>query len=282
MTGHPAPPGPEGSSDPRVYLDRQSGRWRYEDDDGDEWEWQPRAAPRPPPRETGAGEGEEEEPSSSSAAPSASSSAAPALQGAWIKVIDEDLINAQQAVYGEAAPEQTQAEAQPKKRKKPNSGSGTSEPPSKKPKPITSLYVSGLPLDCSADEIASVFSRYGLLLEDDEGKPRIKLYYDDATGQFKGEALVVYFKPESVELAINLLDDTHLRAALGQTSGPKMKVQLAQFPAADSSQKQPQQTGASSTTSNPAAGSGSGSGSRRNLTDHERKKIQKRVARMEK
>ncbi len=100
------------------------------------------------------------------------------------------------------------------------------------PKPITSLYVSGLPLDATSDEIARVFSRYGVLLEDDQGKPRVKMYHDDKTGMFRGEALVVYFKPESVELAINMLDETNMRAAIGQTSssGPIMRVQRAQFP----------------------------------------------------
>ncbi len=57
-----------------------------------------------------------------------------------------------------------------------------------------------------------------MLLEDDQGKPRFKMYYDDKTGMFRGEALVVYFKPESVELAINMLDETNMRAAIGQTS----------------------------------------------------------------
>ncbi|PWN47371.1 hypothetical protein IE53DRAFT_390490, partial [Violaceomyces palustris] len=190
-----------------------------------------------------------------------------------------------------------------------------SVPPSKKPRPITSLYVTGLPLDCTASEIASVFSRYGLLLEDDEGRPRIKLYHDQATGAFKGEALVVYFKPESVQLAINLLDDTPLRAMLGQTSGPVMKVQRAEFGGKnDPSQNQstapqanlapkpsdgdqglvPVQRQASvehqpssTVTTTPSQGLGGGGGgggsggSRRNLSEQEKKRIQKRVARME-
>lgn len=101
--------------------------------------------------------------------------------------------------------------------------------PSKRSRPNTSVFVSGLPLDASMHEIADVFARYGVLLEDDEGKPRVKMYHDEATQAFKGEALVVYFKPESVELAIQLLDDTYLRAASGTTSGPRMRVQRAEF-----------------------------------------------------
>lgn len=97
----------------------------------------------------------------------------------------------------------------------------------KRARPNTSVFVSGLPLDAGVLEIAEVFARYGVLLEDDDGRPRVKLYYDDQS--FKGEALVVYYKPESVELAIQLLDDTYLRAARGVTSGPRMRVERAEF-----------------------------------------------------
>ena len=60
--------------------------------------------------------------------------------------------------------------------------------------------------------------------EIDSGKPRIKLYTNDS-GNFKGDALIVFFRSESVDLAIQLLDDTEFR--LGQ--GQKMKVAAADF-----------------------------------------------------
>lgn len=41
-------------------------------------------------------------------------------------------------------------------------------------------------------------------------KPRIKLY-TNAQGQRNGEGLVTYLRPESVALAIDLLDDTEYR-----------------------------------------------------------------------
>jgi HIV Tat-specific factor 1 len=52
--------------------------------------------------------------------------------------------------------------------------------------------------------------------------------YEDDKGQFKGDALVVYFRPESVNLAIQMLDDSEFR--LG-TEGPmgRMRVQAADF-----------------------------------------------------
>lgn len=53
----------------------------------------------------------------------------------------------------------------------------------------------------------------------------MKMYARD-DGTFSGEALVVYFKEDSVVLALNLLDDAELR--LGD-SGTVMRVQRAEF-----------------------------------------------------
>lgn len=52
--------------------------------------------------------------------------------------------------------------------------------------------------------------------------------YTDDNGAFKGEALVVYFRPESVNLAIQMLDDSDFR--IGQTGlTGAMRVQAADF-----------------------------------------------------
>ncbi len=92
----------------------------------------------------------------------------------------------------------------------------------------TAVYVTSLPTDITLDEVHTVFSRCGVIAEEiDRGKPRIKLYTDEE-GNFKGDALIVYFRAESVDLAIQMLDDTDFR--LGQP-GPagKMKVAAADF-----------------------------------------------------
>jgi HIV Tat-specific factor 1 len=61
------------------------------------------------------------------------------------------------------------------------------------------------------EEVNSVFSKCGMIAEEiDSGLPRIKLYTDD-NGNVKGDALIVYFRPESVKLAIQMLDDTDFR-----------------------------------------------------------------------
>lgn len=104
------------------------------------------------------------------------------------------------------------------------------EPPA--PKQNTAIYVTGLPLDATAEEVHDLFSRKcGVVAEEiDSGKPRIKMYTDEQ-GNFKGDALVVFFKPQSVDMAIMLLDDTDFRFS---SSGPSGKMRVM---AADSSYK---------------------------------------------
>lgn len=62
-------------------------------------------------------------------------------------------------------------------------------------------------------------------MEDDEGKPKVKLYQSE-DGTFNGDALVVYYKEESVDLAVTLLDDAELRLGEADT---RMKVQRAEY-----------------------------------------------------
>ena len=59
--------------------------------------------------------------------------------------------------------------------------------------------------------------------------------YEDDQGQFKGDALVVYFRPESVQLAIQMLDDSDFK--LGQ-EGPNGRMRVVE---ADQSYKKVQQ-----------------------------------------
>lgn len=87
------------------------------------------------------------------------------------------------------------------------------------------MYVTGLPLDTEPDEVVERFSRCGLIEEDDQGEPKVKLYARD-DGSFSGEALVVYFKEDSVILALNILDDAELR--IGDSS-TRMTVKVAEF-----------------------------------------------------
>ncbi len=46
-----------------------------------------------------------------------------------------------------------------------------------------------------------MFSKCGIIKEGDDGKPRIKIYRDKATGMPKGDGLVTYLKVPSVRRA---------------------------------------------------------------------------------
>ncbi|KAI0769779.1 hypothetical protein BD413DRAFT_477399 [Trametes elegans] len=194
------------ANDPHVHFDRTAGTWRFEQDDGTELEYD-------------------------------------AAKGAWVPLVDEDLVKAQQAAYSVAGVDE-ETPAAPvlkrltKKRKEPNDGydgpvnikrgknadassSGASERRSKN----TAVYVTGLPPDADLDEVAARFGKFGLIEEDDGGAPKVKLYARE-DGTFSGDALVVYFKEESVDLAITMLDDAELRVGEPST---RMRVQRAEF-----------------------------------------------------
>lgn len=88
--------------------------------------------------------------------------------------------------------------------------------------------MTSIPLDADSEEIHHVFSKCGVIAEEiDSAQPRIKMY-EDEQGRFKGEALVVYFRPESVDLATQMLDDSDFRFGVAGPMG-KMKVQKADY-----------------------------------------------------
>jgi HIV Tat-specific factor 1 len=87
------------------------------------------------------------------------------------------------------------------------------------------VYVTNLPSDTEIDEILERFGKCGVIEEDDQGEPKIKMYARE-DGTFSGESLVVFFKEDSVTLAVNLMDEAELR--LGDAS-TRMRVQKAEF-----------------------------------------------------
>ncbi|UKZ79563.1 hypothetical protein TrVFT333_007321 [Trichoderma virens FT-333] len=142
---------------------------------------------------------------------------------------DDDASNKKrkQGVENGDANDGTPKPARPNKKQKP--------PP--QPKQNTAVYVTGLPADATVDEVHDLFSRKGGVIaeEIDSGAPRIKMY-NDSEGNFKGDALIVFFKPQSVDMAIMLLDDTNFRFLPSGTTEGRIRVQ-----AADSSYKKTQQ-----------------------------------------
>lgn len=190
--------------DPHIHFSRETGRWEYEDDDGNTMEWD-------------------------------------MVKSAWVPVVDDDLLKKQQAAYSVAGVDEEAPALEPraKKRKKEEDpdlpvnikrskkGSASKPQVSKN----TAVYVTGLPPDATKDEVVERFSKFGLIMEDDQGAPKVKMYARD-DGSFNGEALVVYFKEESVSLAVTMLDDAELRIGVDKT---RMSVQKADF-----THKQPQ------------------------------------------
>ncbi|KAF8345816.1 hypothetical protein F5887DRAFT_137416 [Amanita rubescens] len=192
------------ADDPRIFLSKITNTWHFEDDDGTEMEFN-------------------------------------ADKGAWLPALDEDLVKLQQAAYSvagvdEEIPAAPVLRRENKKRKeydyhvagpsfkKGKSGNKEQSMGEKKSK-NTAVYVSGLPADTNLEELVDRFSKCGVIEEDDEGDPKVKMYAGD-DGSFSGEALVVYFKEDSVTLAVNLLDEAELR--LGDLS-TVMSVQRADF-----------------------------------------------------
>ena len=91
------------------------------------------------------------------------------------------------------------------------------------------IYVTGLPLDTNTEELHKVFSKAGILdLDPTTLQPKIKLYRHKLDNTLKGDASLCYARPESVELAMTLLDGTPLRYENDDTN-TIMSVQRAKF-----------------------------------------------------
>jgi HIV Tat-specific factor 1 len=72
------------------------------------------------------------------------------------------------------------------------------------------IYISNLPPDVTKEELDQEFSRFGIIDKGINGEPRIKFYTDDE-GNVKNEALIVFFKKESIANAIRIMDGFPLR-----------------------------------------------------------------------
>lgn len=88
-----------------------------------------------------------------------------------------------------------------------------------KPRINRGIYIWNLPKDTTHAELDTVFSKYGIIAEDLRAKARgkkgptskrIKIY-TDIDNKPKGDGVVVYFKQESVELAVQMMDRAELR-----------------------------------------------------------------------
>lgn len=95
------------------------------------------------------------------------------------------------------------------------------------------IYISGLPtLGVTTEDLQRYFSKAGLLdLDPETLQPKIKLYKDRLTGDLKGDASVCYARSESVELALQILDNSLW------DKDHRIKIERAQFQAKTESGK---------------------------------------------
>ncbi|XP_033324998.2 RRM1_TatSF1_like and RRM2_TatSF1_like domain-containing protein barc [Megalopta genalis] len=154
-------------------------------------------------------------------------------KNAWFPKVDDDFMARYQMSYGFTEPsgaastptEQPEQSAKAdKEKKKMEAKRKAQEPPTwfeVDEAHNTAIYVSGLPLDITMEELTELFNKCGLIARDEKGKNRIKLY-KDSNGQPKGDALCIYIKVESVDLALKLLDNSQIR-------GKVLSVQRAKF-----------------------------------------------------
>ncbi|CAJ0565617.1 unnamed protein product, partial [Mesorhabditis spiculigera] len=86
----------------------------------------------------------------------------------------------------------------------------------------TAVYVTNLPLDIDEEEFQAFMTKCGVIqVEPRNNKPKIKLYRE-ADGSVKGDGRCTYVKPESVELALSILDGSEF-------NGSKITVEPAHF-----------------------------------------------------
>ncbi|OQR83166.1 hypothetical protein ACHHYP_15015 [Achlya hypogyna] len=134
------------------------------------------------------------------------------------------------------APPKEEADAAKKPKKKKKAGKKKKWTASKQK---TWIYVNGLPLDATVQEVHDHFAKCGVIQKDLEtDEPKIKLYRNKETGALNGDAAVCFMKEPSVELAIQLLDKVDLRpkwpldvkvaefAQKGDAFVPRKKIKL--------------------------------------------------------
>ncbi|KAL3901657.1 MAG: hypothetical protein SGCHY_000432 [Lobulomycetales sp.] len=122
-------------------------------------------------------------------------------RGAWFPLPTQESLDAQASVYGpaestEPAPTRKQI-TQKRKAEMAAAAAAAAHDPSKPRN--TAVYVQGLHPDTPLHLISQHFAKCGVILVNADGSDRVKRY-TDAQDMPTGDALVIYHKPESVEM----------------------------------------------------------------------------------
>ncbi|KAK7193760.1 hypothetical protein DPSP01_000317 [Paraphaeosphaeria sporulosa] len=104
------------------------------------------------------------------------------------------------------------------KRKEAPTTAGASTKKQQKAIENRAIYASNIPRDATFEEIEETFKKAGIIEKGVDGKPRIKMYTDE-DGKFNGDVLIVYFKKESIELAIMRYDGWPFRLDAQKSEG---------------------------------------------------------------
>ena len=96
------------------------------------------------------------------------------------------------------------------------------------------VYVQDLPIDTDEEEVSKFFSKVGIIeLDPETQRPKIKLYRHREgaeAGKLKGDGSICYARPESVELALQLLDEAPFRPSVSaQDDSLPIRVSRAKF-----------------------------------------------------
>ncbi|XP_011300274.1 HIV Tat-specific factor 1 homolog [Fopius arisanus] len=157
-------------------------------------------------------------------------------KSAWFPKIDDDFMARYQMSYGftdsnARVPSPTAPKVDEKAKKEADKELKKAEAKRKATEPPTwfevdeahntAIYISGLPLDITMDELIELVGKCGLVARDDKNRDKIKMYRD-ADGNPKGDALCTYIKVESVDLALKVLDGSQMR-------GKTISIQRAKF-----------------------------------------------------
>ncbi|KAF2209296.1 hypothetical protein CERZMDRAFT_47641, partial [Cercospora zeae-maydis SCOH1-5] len=146
--------------------------------------------------------------------------------GKWTETIDDEAMKRQAEIYKMPGVDDSAPALDPVKKRKATqeqaSPGATPCESRERRTPVTAIFVSGLPLDTDEGEVRDCFAKYGIIQESVDGNTkRIKLYRDQK-GDLTGEALVIYLKPESVGIAIDMQDGFDFPRDFGLPTGPIM------------------------------------------------------------
>ncbi|KAF2761892.1 nuclear mRNA splicing factor-associated protein [Pseudovirgaria hyperparasitica] len=148
----------------------------------------------------------------------------------WMPQIDEEEKEQQMQAYHVPGVAEDEPAVSNKKRKQDADGdqAGSKKKRTEPERKNTAVYVTKIPLDATVEEIHNVFSKCGMIAKSvDTDESRIKMY-EDEEGHFKGDALISYFREESVSLAIKMLDDAPFRFGAPKEQ-ENMRVTAADF-----------------------------------------------------